>query len=271
MLQDLRYCLRSLTKNPGLAGVAILSLGLGIGLNLTVFGIFESMFIRGVTAADPDRTFHVWAGGSNRVSYPNYRDLRDSKSVPWLTAYSLMQFSLGKGERKESIFGQAVAGDYFEMLGVQPFVGRGFTPEEKQPERAAHVAIISYPFWTQRFGSDPAVTGKTLRLNGQLFTIIGVLPRGYRSIHGFAMEPPFYLPYSGVTDAAWQDRDGHPLEMAMRTGPGQTRGQATAALLATAKELERVYPRENRLFGQIRVFEFPCSTCYRARGVRRKR
>src|SRR5689334_22914276 len=99
--------------------VAILSLGLGIGLNLTVFGIFESMFIRGVTAADPDHTVHVWMGGGNRTSYLNFRDIRDSKAVPQLAAYTLSQFSLGAGDNREKIYGQAVAGDYFEMLGVK--------------------------------------------------------------------------------------------------------------------------------------------------------
>ena len=252
MINDLRYCLRALT--PGLAAVAILSLGLGIGLNLTVFGVFESIFIRGVTATDPEHTFHVWAGDSNRASYPNFRDLQQSNPARWLAAYSLMQFSIGEGERRQKIYGQAVAGDYFEMLGVRPVLGRSFTAEEKTPERGMRVALISYPFWRQRFGGDREVLGETLRLNGQPFTIVGVLPEGYRSIHGFAIEPPFYVPYSNAVDAAYQDREGHPLELAMRTGTGQTREQATASLLAAAKELERLYPKVNRNFGAIRVF-----------------
>lgn len=254
MLNDLRYTLRTLLKSPGLAGIAILSLGLGIGLNLTVFGIFESMFIRGVTAADPEHTFHVWVGGSNRASYPNLQDLRRSGAVKWLVGYTAMQFSVGDGERREKIYGQPVAGDYFEMLGVQPSLGRGFTAEEKIAERDTRVVILSYPFWKQRFHGDRAALGETLRLNGQPFTIVGVLPEAYRSIHGFAMEPPFYVPYSGAVDPAYKDRTQHPLELAMRIAPGQTREQATASILAAANELERVYPNENRKFGQVQVY-----------------
>jgi putative ABC transport system permease protein len=254
MSKDLRYCFRALLKSPGVLAVAIVSLALGIGLNLTVFGVFESIFIRGVTAADPDHTFHLWVGGSNRASYPNFRDLRDSRAAAQLAAYDVTEFSLGEDEDRQKIYGQAVGGDYFEMLGVQPILGRGFTAEEKVPERDMQVAIISYPFWQQRFHSDRDVLGRSLRLNGKPFTIIGVLPDGYRSIHGFAIEPPFYVPFSGAVDAAYQDRNAHTLELAMRTAPGRTRAQATAAMLAAVKKLARLYPNENRGFDQIKVY-----------------
>src|ERR1017187_9325111 len=254
MLKDLRYCFRALLKSPGLLAVAVVSLALGIGLNLTVFGVFESIFIRGVTAADPDHTFHLWVGGSNRASYPNFRDLRDSQAVAQLAAYDVTEFSLGEGEDRRKIYGQAVVGDYFEMLGVQPFLGRGFSAEEKVPERDMQVAIISYPFWQQRFHSDRGVLGRLLRLNGKPFTIIGVLPDGYRSIHGFAIEPPFYVPFSGAVDAAYQDRNSHALDLAMRIAPDRTRAQATEAMLAAVKKLARMYPNENRGFDRVKVY-----------------
>lgn len=254
VISDLRYCLRSLAKCPGLVSIAVISLGVGIGLNLVVFGFFESMLIRGVTASDPAHTFHVWAGGSNRTSYPNYRDLRAYGAVHSLAAYSLVSFTLGDGDAPELIKGQTVAGDYFEMLGVQPLLGRGFTVEEKTPERDSRVMLISYPFWKQRFHSDPRVLGQTMRVNGQPFTIIGVLPEGYRSIHGIAIEPPLYVPYSGAVDANYQDRRAHPLELVMHIASPQTREQATAALLAAAKECERIYPNDNAHFGQVRVY-----------------
>jgi len=164
------------------------------------------------------------------------------------------EFSLAEGEDRQKIYGQAVVGDYFEMLGVQPFLGRGFSAEEKVPERDTRVAIISYPFWQQRFHSDRNVLGRTLRLNGKPFTIVGVLPDGYRSIHGFAIEPPFYVPFSGAVDAAYQDRNSHALELAMRIAPDQTRAQATAAMLAAVKNLARLYPNENRSFDQVKVY-----------------
>src|SRR5215472_4007176 len=253
MGHDLIYSLRLFRKSPGLAAVAILSLGLGIGLNLTVFGGFESLFLRGVTAVDPDHTYHLLAGGSNRASYANFRDLRESRAVPTMSAYSLMQFSLGRGDGREKVFGQSVAGDYFEILGVRPMVGRGFTGEEKRPERDARVALVSYPFWKQRFAGNRHALEEVLWLNGQPFQIVGVLPEGYRSLHGFGSEPPFYVPYSGAIDPAWRDRSNHGLELAVRTAPGQSAEQASAALLAVAKEVERLYPNESRNFGQIRL------------------
>ncbi|HLY18034.1 MAG TPA: ABC transporter permease [Bryobacteraceae bacterium] len=254
MGKDLRYCFRALLKSPGLFAVAIVSLALGIGLNLTVFGLFESMFFRGVTAADPDHTFHVWIGGSNRASYPNLHDLRDARAVAQLAGYEITEFSLDEGGQRQKISGQAVTGDYFEMLGVTPFLGRRFSAEEKAPERELPVAILSYPFWQQRFHSDREVLGRALRLNGRPFTVIGVLPDGYRSIHGFAMEPPFYVPYSSAMDAGYRQRGAHPLDLIMRTGPAQTRAGAEAAMTAAVRELGRLYPTDNPAFDHVKVY-----------------
>jgi putative ABC transport system permease protein len=252
--QDLRYCLRSLAKTPGLVMAAMLSLGLGIGLNLTVFGIFEAMFFRGVTAESPEHTFRLWIGGSNRASYPNFRDLQESGAVPQVFGYSLAPFLVGEGEARQRIFGQVVAGDYFEALGITPIHGRRFTGEEKQPEREARVALLSYGYWQQRYGGDKAVLGQSLKLNNEPFTIVGILPATHRSLHGFALDPPYYVPYSGATDKNYGDRNGHPLELAIRTAPHQTREQASAALLAAVRELERLHPTANARLGQVRVF-----------------
>ena len=268
MTQDLRYCLRALSRSPGLVVAAILSLGLGIGLNLTVFGVFEAMFFRGVTAVNPDRTFHLWVGGSNRASYPNFRDIRDSKVVPDVFAYSIASFTVGEGEKRQRIYGQVVAGDYFETLGAKPMLGRGFTAEEKMPEREARVAILSYGYWKQKFGGDPGVLGQTLRLNTQPFTIVGVMPASYRSMHGFSLEPPFYVPYSAATDPNFRDRAGHPIELAIRTAPNQTPEQASAAILSVLKELERQYPKENvRLSADpVRIFGLGLADALRREG-----
>jgi hypothetical protein len=185
MGHDLIYSLRLFRKSPGLAAVAILSLGLGIGLNLTVFGGFESLFLRGVTAADPGHTYHLWAGRSNRASYANYRDLCNTHAVPTMAAYSVMQFSVGRGEDREKIFGQAVAGEYFEMLGVRPILGRGFIEEEKRPERDAHVAVLSYPFWKQRFGgSRQGTTKESVQWRSALSRLNLIASEGRRSACG---------------------------------------------------------------------------------------
>jgi MacB-like periplasmic core domain len=188
MSQDIRYCFRTLWKNPGLMAVAIISLGLGIGVNLTVFGVFQSMFLAGVTASDPGRTFHVLVGGSNRTSYPNFRDLRDSKAVAELAGYDVMEFNIGAGEPRNKEFGQAVTSRYFQMLGVQPATGRLFTAEEQQPERNAQVAILSDGYWRRQYSADPKALGETIHVNGKPYTVVGVLPKSYRSIHGMGIE-----------------------------------------------------------------------------------
>lgn len=270
MTQDIRFCLRALSKSPGLVLAGVLSLGLGIGLNLTVFGVFEAMFYRGVTAANPDRTFHLWIGGSNRASYPNFQDVRAANAVQDVFAYSIAPFTLGDGEKRQRVYGQIVAGDYFETLGVQPLLGRGFTAEEKMPEREARVVILSYGYWQQKFNGDRGVLGRPLRLNAQPFTIVGVLPASYRSMHGFALEPPFYVPYSGATDPAWRDRSGHGLELAVRSRPGQSLEQASAALLPVVTQLGRLYPKENTRMAQVRMFGVGFSDALKREGGSQK-
>jgi predicted permease len=235
--------------------VAIASLGLGIGLNLTVFGVFESMFLAGVTAAEPDRILHLWVGGSNRASYLNFRDLRDGKALADLAGYDVRQFSLGNREDRRKEFGQAIAGRYFEMLGVQPATGRLFTAEEEKPERDAQVAIISDGFWRRQYSADPRTLGATVHLNGRPYTIVGILPKSYRSIHGMGIQPPFYVPYStALAGASANDRRAGSLELLMKLAPGVTREQGSAALSAASKELGRLYPEDNKQFDLIRTY-----------------
>jgi predicted permease len=254
MPRDIRYCFRTLWKNPGLMAVAIVSLGLGIGVNLTVFGVFESMFLAGVTASDPGRTFHVWVGGGNRTSYPNFRDLRESKAVAELAGYDVMEFSTGTGEQQNKEFGQAVTGRYFEMLGIQPATGRLFTGDEQKPERNAQVAIVSDSYWHRQYSADPKVLGETIHLNGKPYTIVGVLPKSYRSIHGMGIEPPIYVPYSNALKGDVNDRAAHSLELLMKVAPGVSRQQASAALLSVAEVLERSYPDADKEFSRIRSY-----------------
>jgi predicted permease len=255
MLQEIRYCFRNLSKNPGLMAVAIASLGLGIGLNLTVFGIFESMFLAGVSASEPDRIFHLWVGGSNRASYPNFRDLRDSNAVADLAGYDGRQFSLGSSDDRKKEFGQVIAGRYFEMLGVQPATGRLFTADEEKPERDAQVAIISDGFWRRQYSADPRALGATIHLNGRPYTIVGILPKSYRSIHGMGVQLPLYVPYTvALAGASANDRTAGSLELLIKLAPGVTREQGSAALLAASRELGRLYPEQNKQFDRIRTY-----------------
>ena len=249
MIQDLRYAFRTIWKSPGLVAVAVFSLGLGIGLNTTIFGLFKSVFLTGVTAKDPERLIHVRVGGSNRASYPNFRELRDAKAVQDLAGYDVTQLRWDHGDAGEKIFVEAVTGNYFDLLGVGAALGRTFDVSEGNPANNAQVAVVAHSFWQNRLAGDPGVLGRKLSLGGKPFTVIGVLARNYRSIHGFGIEPPVYVPYSGALRADLDKRAPRHLELVARMAPGVTQPQAMAAVQSAAKQLERLYPDVNEHFG----------------------
>src|SRR6266404_5913523 len=130
MLQDLRYAARALRASPGLVAVAVLSLGLGIGVNTTLFSIFNAVFLRQVSAADPAHVWRIWFGGGNKISYPNYQDLLESKILSDLAGSHGDELNLRTGADIERVFGEILTADFFRVLGVSAAAGRTFTTEE---------------------------------------------------------------------------------------------------------------------------------------------
>lgn len=182
LLQDLRNAFRMLRRNPGFTAVAILVLALGIGANSALFGVVNSLLLKpppGLTGADR----LVWVMGDPRfgeMTYPDYLDFRAGTDLfEGMAAYESTAMALGSGGDPISVEGQLVSGNYFEVLGANPPLGRGFLPESERPSGSHTVVVLSHRLWETRFNADPSVIGATVNLNGNPFTVVGVAAEGF--------------------------------------------------------------------------------------------
>ena len=193
VFQDLRYGVRMLCAHPGFAAVAVLTLALGIGANTAIFTLLDKLLIRTLPVAEPHRlvAFVKDASGDPAiVSYPAYVNLRDQNTVlSGLAAFLQRPFSVSDGTETERVTGEIVSGNYFDVLGVRPAVGRFFLPEEDRTPGVHAVAVIGHRLWRRRFGADPGVIGRPITVNAQRYTIVGVVPSEFK----------------GITPATWTD------------------------------------------------------------------
>jgi predicted permease len=195
-LTDVHFALRQLRRNPGFAAVVILTLAIGIGANTTIFSWTRAILLNPLPGvSDPDRVFaleSITASGDwTPTSHLDFRDLRDhSKLVASMAATYPSAFAVGKDENVERTWGEIVSGNYFDVLHVQPEVGRFFQGHERDDDQNANaVVVISHSFWTSHYHSDPAVLGSTIRINRYPFTIVGVAPPAFHgSMPGFDFE-----------------------------------------------------------------------------------
>jgi putative ABC transport system permease protein len=179
IIQDFRYGLRMLTKSPAFAAVAILALGLGVGATTTVFSLFNAILLRPLGYPNSDRIAAVWEWESSPFSGPDFADLRhDTKSFEALSLISDYGFNLTGAEQPEWVDGFRVSASFFHVLGTRPAIGRTFLEGEDQPW-AAPVAVVSDRLWRNRFAADPQICGKAVRLDGQDYTVIGVMPADF--------------------------------------------------------------------------------------------
>jgi predicted permease len=200
--QDIRYGTRMLRKNPGFTFVAVLTLALGIGANTAIFTLIEALLLKSLPVKDPQQlalvTLKAFYGRNASFSYPLYQQWRDeSRSFSGLftAAHGRYRMTVDGVEEGEAgrIGAQAVSGNFFHVLGVPAVLGRTLTPEDDRPGNPQAVAVLSYGFWQRRFGLDPTVIGKTIRLEDAVVTIVGVTPRGF---YGFepGSRPDLWLP-----------------------------------------------------------------------------
>lgn len=186
-LSDLRYAARMLRRNPGFATAAVLTLALGIGVNVAVFTVFHAALVESLPVAEPDRLVRIttWTadGGDHYdFSYPLYVDLRDQNaSLAGLAAYTAGMVGVTVGDRSERMLAEFVTSNYFHLLGIEPAMGPGFSGADEL-RGGPKVAVVSDTMWRTVFGSDQSVVGKTLLLNGQMFTVVGVAPRGFEGV-----------------------------------------------------------------------------------------
>jgi putative ABC transport system permease protein len=263
LLQDIRYALRTLRKNPGFVAVAIVSLALGIGANTTIFTIINAVFLNPLPVEEPSRLVNLYtsdegiAGGSiaNPVSYPNYRDFRDqSETLSGLAAFVPFQFSLNPGDDPQQVAGLLASGNYFEVLGVDAHRGRtfNFTGAQDQELGAHPEVVISHSLWTKMFGSDPDAIGRSVTLNSYPFTIVGVTPPNFKGTFALANPDQIWVPVSMYQElippafvSFFEMRRALAFTPFGRLGPGVTIEGAEAELKTIAARLQQEYPNDN--------------------------
>jgi len=256
LLQDIRYSLRIVARSPGFLAAAVISLTLGIGPNTMIFSLVNAVLLKPLAVDEPDRLVRVFSsddeGSFHPHSYPDYIDYRDRQQVfTGLAACQRMMMSINTDGRAELAAGAVVSANFFAVLGVQPTLGRTFTPEEDRSIGQHAVAVISYSLWQRRFNADRALVGKKLRLNGCTFDVIGIAPKGFIGVDSiFATDvwvPITMYPKLAPREAQALDpisgRDDSWLnDVIGRLRPGANLAQARSNLNDISSQLERAYP-----------------------------
>ena len=244
LLQDIRYGARTLSRNPGFTAVAIVTLALGIGANTAIFSLVNGVLLRPLPYHDAAGLTFVCASNRRQgkidvTSYPNFADWRAQNHVfSGLAAYRPQSYNLSGGSRPEKIRGARVTGDFFAVLEVAPALGRAFLPEEYQPGKD-HVVLVSDRLWRRLFNGDPALVGKSLRLNDEVYTVVGVMPPRFE----FAPNDRASL----YTPLAPDANRGHGwLWTVGRLKRGFTLRHAQAEMDTIALRLEQQYPKTNK-------------------------
>lgn len=261
LLQDVRYGIRVLRKGPGFTAVAVLTLGLGIGAASAVFTWIDAVLLRpfpGAEHANELLALETLASNGEflTTSYADYRDYRDqAKLIAGLAAEQPGLLNLGDDQRAELTWAELVSGNYFAVMGVKPALGCVFAPEEYGDTPGGYpVAVIGHGLWKRRFHSDPAVVGRTIRLNRREFTIVGVAASGFRGSRAI-LATEVWVPLvmqnqlTGAGDWPLQDRKVRTLRVIAWLKPGVRMEQARAEVQGIARGLARAYPGSNEAIG----------------------
>jgi predicted permease len=246
IIQDLRHAWRALARAPGFAIVASLSIAVGIAVNVAVFSLVNALLLRPLSVPESERLVRV--GRTTRdatfatVSLPEYRDLQTSiPAVSDLIGHFPTNAVLTVGDEPRSIWFELVTANYFSGLRVQPALGRGFLPEDDRAPNASPVLVISHELWRSRFGGDPSVIGRSVRLNGRAFTVIGVAPPGYRGTftgsNVDAWVPVMMQAVATPGTASLTDREGRFLMLIGRLRPGAELSRVKGDLAVAARRL----------------------------------
>ncbi|MEZ4429758.1 MAG: ABC transporter permease [Nannocystaceae bacterium] len=246
LTNDLRYALRMLAKSPQTTLVAIFTLALAIGLNTTIFSAVYSSLLRPLPYAEPDELMMVLESQPDAerlaVPYPNYLDYKaESTTFETLGAMSIAVMTVtGKGNPEPALV-EMFSHDLLPAFGVEPLIGRGFLPEEDAPN-GARTVLLQHEFWTRRFAADPAVIGQKLTVDGNDWTIVGVLPESFKSLFPSGLVIPLG---ARAGEPLFRDRAARPeIYMIGRLRDGVTEEQALADLLAIGDGLSQRYPKE---------------------------
>ena len=252
--QDVRYAARSLRKSPGFTLVAAMTLALGVGANTAIFSVVNAVMLRPLPFSNPGQLVRIWESNVERgwptfaTSHPNFLDWRaQAKSFQAMAAMDNIGLTWTSGGEAEVLLGMRVTATFLPTLQVTPILGRNFLDEEDRPRGNTRVVILGHGFWQRAFGGDPAI-GKTMTLNAQPYTIVGVLPASFR--------------WGGTTDILAplapdpaRNRADHRLSVIARLADGVSLQQATSELEAMAARMGVQYPESNKGWG-VRLLGF---------------
>ena len=245
LIQDFRYAFRGLRRAPSFTLVAVATLGLSIGANSAVFTVVNAVMLKGLPYRDADRLVHVWETEprqlSRQVSYPDFKDVADqAKSLDGVAGYAFDGFTLRTGEGSERTPAGRVSANFFKVLGVEPTLGRDFRAEEDQPLLKRGATVITYGLWQRRFGGDEGIVGRSITLDDEPFTVVGVLPREFH----FARlgDPDLFVTLSPTKNAV-ERRYMHWMWAIGRLREGATRDQANAELATIASMRAQADPQ----------------------------
>ena len=255
LLSEFRFSLRILRRNPGFSAAAIVVLALGIGANTAIFSVVNAVLLRPLPFDDSSRIMQVWHTPPAQsfpgltwfsVSPANYLDWRSqSSSFEQMAAYGFRSFTVGGKERPEAIQAAAVASDFFPLLRVQPLLGRTFAPDEDRPGQG-HVVVLSYNFWGDHFASDRNVVGRTILLDGENYSIVGVMPETFR----FPSWGKIWVPLAWTNETR-AVRGNHNYGVIARLKKSVDIRRAQAELSAISTRLEQLYPEDDKGWGAI--------------------
>ena len=258
LIQDLRYGIRTILKQPGFTAIAVMALALGIGANTAIFSVVNAVLLRPLPFANPDSIMMIYNTAEKEdrfsVTYPDFIDWRDGQqSFQQLAAYSTRDFTLTGTGDPVRLRGAMVTSELFPILGVQPKLGRFFRSEEDKPD--VRVAILSHRMWQEQFASDPGICEKTIQLHGQSFNVAGVMPKGF----AFPVQNDPIIDF-WTTTAILQEgaapltvqRGNHALSVIARLKDGVTLEQAQSDMSGIVNALGSQYPDTNGQFG-VRV------------------
>ena len=257
-IRDLRHAVRLLRRNAGFSAAVVVSTALGVGATASIFSLVDAFLLRPLAVPDTARVVRLasatQASATGGLSYPELDDLQArARSISGLAAAQTAGFGLSRArdEQPRVAVGLLVNGGFFSALQVAPVIGRGFTADEDRVPGRDAVVVISYGTWQRDFGGRADAVGRTLRLNGVEFVIVGVAPESFRGVHPF-LRPALYVPRmmlreaTGSTSTALTDRSIRPLNVFARLAPGASVAQARDEVGRLAADLEREHPETNR-------------------------
>lgn len=253
LLQDVKYGLRVLAKTPGFTAIIIISIALGIAANTTVFSIVNGLFLGSLPVRNPDRLVTFSSGSYSFPDFVDYRQQTTQVFEGLCAHFPFIPASLGKASEPERVWGELVSGDCFSIMGINPALGRGILPAEDEVVDRDAVVVLSYGLWQRRFGADQGILGRTVALNGQRYTVVGVTPPGF---HGTfrGLLPEFWAPLAMVDQlmpdiasmAPRKERDSQWLLLDARLKPGVSRAQAVAAVNVVKDRIDNTYRKDEK-------------------------